>query len=234
VKTKVNLLWIVAFLFGMPALFFSCNNNDSNSKEKNDLISNEGKIHLHDQQSIVLDYEPEDRLIWQKPDLVINLLGNLKDKTVADIGAGTGFFSFRMAKYAHKVIATDIDQVAIGFMDSLRQTYPENMLDKVELRLVKESEHGLQIGEVDAVLLVNTYMYIENRIDYLKSLKPVLKENPIILIIDFKRKNMPIGPPVEAKIDLSVVEEELKAAGYQILYSDDTTLDYQYIIKATL
>lgn len=55
------------------------------------------------------DNEP-DRVIWQKPEMVMELLGDMKDKVVADIGAGTGFFTFRLLQQAKKVIAVDIDK----------------------------------------------------------------------------------------------------------------------------
>jgi 2-polyprenyl-3-methyl-5-hydroxy-6-metoxy-1,4-benzoquinol methylase len=228
-----QILQLVLLLSGV-LLMDSCQNNAKEPKELHEVQDYHTALEQSDEPEILSDYEPEGRLIWQKPELVINLMGNLMGKTVADIGAGTGFFAFRMATLSDKVIATDIDQIAIDYMDSLKMTYPESMKGKVEIRLVNKTEHGLGVQEVDAVLLVNTYMYLENRIEYLRSLKPVMKENPIVLIIDFKRKQIPIGPPVEDKIDLSVVEEELKAAGYKILYTDDTTLDYQYIVKATL
>src|SRR5690606_26217477 len=53
------------------------------------------------------------RTVWQKPASVISKLGDLSDKVVADIGAGTGYFSFRLAFHAHKVIAVDIDTNAL-------------------------------------------------------------------------------------------------------------------------
>ena len=58
---------------------------------------------------LVADYNSHDRLIWQKPDMVINRLGDLSNKTVVDLGAGTGFFAFRVIPKAKKTIALDID-----------------------------------------------------------------------------------------------------------------------------
>ena len=53
-------------------------------------------------ESLIADYENKDRGIWQKPNMVISLLGDLEDKTVADIGAGTGYFTFRIVPKAKK------------------------------------------------------------------------------------------------------------------------------------
>ena len=52
----------------------------------------------------------QSRQVWQKPNLVIELLGDLQDKTIADIGAGVGYFSFRLAEKANRVIAIEIDE----------------------------------------------------------------------------------------------------------------------------
>src|SRR5690606_25963163 len=69
-------------------------------------------------------YTAQSRVIWQKPDLVLSLLGNLKGKTVADIGAGTGFFAFRIANQGARVIAIDIDPRAIAWIDEEKTRYP--------------------------------------------------------------------------------------------------------------
>jgi predicted RNA methylase len=55
-------------------------------------------------------------VIWQKPDLVIQQLGDVNGKTVADLGAGTGYFSRRIAYKGARVIAIDIDPQAIQWM----------------------------------------------------------------------------------------------------------------------
>lgn len=182
---------------------------------------------------LISDYENEDRVIWQKPGVVIDLLGDLSKKTVADLGAGSGYFAFRLLPRAQKVLALDIDPRAIAYMDSIKTTLSEDMAAKLELRLVGTESAGMKPAEADAVLLVNTYMYLGDRVTYLNSLKEMIKPGGQIIIIDFKKKSMPIGPPMEDKVDLSVVESELKTAGFKIFSSNDTTLDYQYIIKAT-
>lgn len=51
---------------------------------------------------IAEDYINTNRVIWQKPDLIIDMFGDLRDKTVADVGAGTGFFAFRLVREAKK------------------------------------------------------------------------------------------------------------------------------------
>jgi SAM-dependent methyltransferase len=183
-------------------------------------------------ESLVADYESKERGIWQKPELVISMLGDLSDKTVADIGAGTGYFTFRMVPKAKKVIGIDIDKRFINFLDSVKVRLPEPYRKRFESRLAKPDDPLLKAGEADAVVIVNTYGYIENRIQYLKTLSKGMSPGAKLLIIDFKKNNLPVGPPDEFKVALGQVEKELIAAGFTVEKIDSEALDYQYIVLA--
>ncbi|MEO6759557.1 MAG: DUF1698 domain-containing protein, partial [Saprospiraceae bacterium] len=118
-------------------------------------------------ENLVADYESKDRGIWQKPDMVISLLGDLENKTVADIGAGTGYFTFRLVPKAKKVIGIDIDRRFIDFLDSVQVRLPQRYRDRIETRLATPEDPLLKPEEVNAVMIVNTYAYIDDRIHYL-------------------------------------------------------------------
>lgn len=177
------------------------------------------------------DNEP-DRVIWQKPEMVIELLGDMHDKVVADIGAGTGFFTFRLLQKAKKVIAVDIDKAPLEKMRTLSQKLDTSISNKLVIKLGTASDPKLSPDKVDIVFLSNTYMYITNRTAYLKNLRKYLNPGARILIIDYKKKNIPFGPALSEKVDLTQVEKELTDAGYKIQKSDDVSLDYQYIVLA--
>lgn len=183
-------------------------------------------------ESLVADYESKERGIWQKPELVISMLGDLGDKTVADIGAGTGYFTFRLVPKAKKVIGIDIDQRFIRFLDSVNVRLPAQYRERFESRLAKPNDPLLKAGEADAVVMVNTYGYIQNRIQYLKTLSKGMSPGAKLLIIDFKKNNLPIGPPEEYKVALGQAEKELITSGFAIEKIDKDALDYQYIILA--
>jgi len=179
------------------------------------------------------DYLNTNRVIWQKPDLVLQQLGDLKDKTVADIGAGTGFFSLRMAAVAKKVIAIDIDPRFVSHLDSLKRLeLPADMQSRLETRLAKPNDPNLRPAEADVIVIVNTYMYIKDRVGYLRNLKNGLSDGGRLLIVDFKKKRMPLGPPQDIRVPLFQTEDELYEAGYRDIATNDTSLDYQYIITA--
>ncbi len=83
--------------------------------------------------------------------------------------------------------------------------------------------------------MVNTYVYIEDKKAYLQHLKKQLPEGGKIVIVDFKKKNIPIRNPAQQyRVPLFEVEKELQAVGFQQITSDDGSLDYQYIVNAHL
>jgi len=187
-------------------------------------------IHQADFDTLVAHFEDPSRAEWQKPDAVIASLGPLDGKTVADIGTGTGYFAFPIAKKAAKVIAIDIDQRFLDYIRHKKQT--QKIGANIDTRLTAPDSPGLKIGEADVVLIVDTLHHIENRIEYLKKLRNDLRKGGVLVIVDFKKEKTPPGPPVGLRLSQEQVEAELKAAGFAVLSGDRGFLPYQYIIKA--
>lgn len=177
-------------------------------------------------------YESADRVIWQKPDLVVHQLGDVEGKVVADLGAGTGYFSRRIAYKGAKVIAIDIDPKAIQWMEEQKSRFPIELRDRLIIRKAEPDDPNLMENEVDIVLLVNTYSYIDDRVLYFSNLRKAIRPGGKIIIIDFKKKETPFGPDLAERIDFAEITQELIEAGYTITTVDDSSLEYQYIIKA--
>ncbi len=187
-------------------------------------------MHQADFDQLAARFEDPARAEWQKPEKTIASLGTLDGKTVADIGAGTGYFSFPISKLAAKVIAIDIDRRFLDYIAQKKQT--QKIGGNIETRLTKPDSAGLKPGEADMVLIVDTYHHIEGRIDYLRKLKECLRKDGVLVIIDFKKMKTPPGPPIELRVAEEQVESELKSAGFTIVSADRDLLPYQYIIKA--
>lgn len=170
---------------------------------------------------------------WQKPDLVVSKLGNLENKTVVDIGAGSGYFMTYLMQKAARVIAVDIDESAIEILNIVKSAYPEEVQSRIDIRLVEPDNPGLKENEVDAALLVNTVAYLNDRISYFSGLKNSIKDGGIFMIVDYKMKKLAIdAPPPSERLTMLQVEEDLEQAGFKIKSTDDRSLDYQYIIIA--
>ena len=203
-----------------------------NEPEKNQNIEVSFDIKSKDILTIPKD-ENKDRALWQKPEVVVSMMGDLTAKTVADIGAGTGYFTFRMALQAHKVLAIDIVPSYLEILDNLKEKLPLEIKDRIESRLAKDNDPLLKPEEVDLVVIINTFSVIDKKVDYLKTVKKGLKDGGKIFIVDFKIKNMPIdAPDIKDRLPINELEEQLSKAGFKYIVTDDTSLDYQYVVTA--
>ncbi len=232
---------ILYLLFGILVIY-SCGQKQEYDYKENHPLHNqhdydnktneEVNVDSSNFKNLVKEFEDQERVIWQKPNVVIEQLGNLSDKVVADIGAGTGYFAFRLAEEAKKVIAIDIDPRFITYMDSIKNQFPESLQNNFETRLADTDNPQLNDNEVDAIIMVNTYSYIGNRIEYFTNLRKGMKSGGKLLIVDYKKRKLPEGqgPPEEMRVAVDSVEQEMELAGFRLMETDDTTLEYQYIV----
>lgn len=192
----------------------------------------DANAHMHKTpfEELVHRFEEEGRSDWQQPEKVVAMMGDLNGKTVADIGAGTGYFAFPLAGAGAKVIAIDIDQ---RFLDYIAEkTSGMEQKPDIELRLSKENDPLLEKDEADHAIIVNTYHHIHNRKEYFGGVREDLKDGGSLWVIDFYKKELPMGPPIEMKMSAETVEKELLAAGYSKVSIDRNSLPYQYIVVA--
>jgi ubiquinone/menaquinone biosynthesis C-methylase UbiE len=181
----------------------------------------------------------DERSDWQKPQFIINQMGDLTGKTIADIGSGAlGYFTFKLIGQtsAEKVIAIDVDEEAITTLKQLKSNLSESHQARLEVRLAKPNDPKISKNEIDIALIVNTVSYIQNRINYFKELKSKLKEGGSIIIVDFKTKRIPEyveAPLYKERVYLDIIEEQLYTAGFTSVEVDDTSLEYQYTLTAT-
>ena len=102
----------------------------------------------------------------------------------------------------------------------------------IETRLTTPEDAKLATSEADVVLIVNTYHHIENRPEYFAELLKKLSVDSKLVIVDFKKEDLPVGPPINIKLSEVTVIEELIEAGFNNIHIDNSSLIYQYIITA--
>lgn len=181
----------------------------------------------HEDLAKIFDSSERDK--WQKPEKVIEFLGEIKGKTIVDVGSGSGYFSLRLVKAGAKVVAADIDT---AFLQIIKEKQNKFHIDKNDLMTIQLSEDELNINDnsADIVFLVNVYHHISNRVAYFASANSKLKENGKIVIVDFYKKDLAVGPPKHHKISRDTVIKELEDAGYKNIEINTELLEYQYII----
>jgi ubiquinone/menaquinone biosynthesis C-methylase UbiE len=168
----------------------------------------------------VLENPSRDK--WQKPHEVVMALSLKPMETVADIGAGTGYFARRFANHAAKVYAVDIDEKLLAIA---RTNAPPN----VETVHAAADDARLPPQSVDTIFFCDVLHHIENRPAYFANLGKALKPGGRIVVIDFYKKPLPVGPPPSMKLSEAEVTAELRKAGFKLGKQLDI-LPYQYFL----
>lgn len=191
-----------------------------------------GQIPIEDFDILMQESEDPGRVTWQNPEMVISKMGNINDLVVADIGTGTGYFALRIVKKGGTVIGIDIDQKSIDYIEERKSELTHETAVRLTTRLSLPDDPRLAPNETDWVIIINTYCFIDNRINYLKKVINGLKKNGKIMIVDYKTGDIPVGPDDTVKVPGTKTMAEVKSAGFRILEIDNSSLQYQYIIVA--
>lgn len=174
-------------------------------------------------------FDDPKRDAWQMPDRVIAALGLKPGDSVADIGAGTGYFTMRLAKSATapKVFASDIEP---NMVRHLQHRATSEGLKNVTAVQAKADSPNLPEA-VAVVLIVDTFHHIPNRVAYFTALKTSLKPGGRVAIVDF-RKGSPEGPPEAFKFTPDEISAEMAKAGYALQTSHDFLPRQMFLVYA--
>lgn len=205
---------------------------DETETQPTALDSASSDIPIGDFDVLIRKLEDPERVNWQNPDMVLEKMGDITGKTIADIGVGTGYFAFRIIRRGGKVIGIDIEQRFLDYIRERRSDLPKEYARNIITRLTVPNDPNLRENEVDWVLIVNTFSILENRIDYLRKTRKGIKPGGKLLVVDFKMGDLPVGPENEEKIPLAAAVREIESSGFKIIETDNASLQYQYIIVA--
>ena len=175
--------------------------------------------------------EGPDREKWQKPDQIMDALQIADGSTVADIGAGAGWFTIRLARRVGPRGTVYAQDVQRQMLEAIRRRVAKEGLENVETRLGAGSDPNLPEESLDAVLVVDVYPEVEERVSFLRNLGAALKPNGRIGVVNYKPGQGGPGPaPDEGmRVDREQVEADAEAAGLRVL-ARETFLPYQYLI----
>ncbi len=174
-------------------------------------------------------FDDPERDAWQKPEEVIRSMRLHKGMTVADLGAGTGYFLPHLTQAVGpqgKVIALDPEETLVAFM---KKRANHEGWNNVEAKTIPLDHPGLDSSAVHRILVVDTWHHIENRTAYARLLLDCLKPDGALYVVDFTMDS-PTGPRKRHRLLPETIIEELEAAGFQARILE-TTLPNQYIVE---
>ena len=162
-------------------------------------------------------YEGFDRDAWQHPAEVVAALALPPGARVADLGAGGGYFTFRLAQAVGpegRVYAVDVDR---DMIDYLRARAADEGAANVQTIEAAAEDPLLPGGTIDLVFTCNTYHHLPDRVAYLQRLRPALAPGGRVAVIDYTSHGSWFAwlfghgtPPEE-------IRAEFAAAGYHVV-----------------
>ncbi|MEZ5289545.1 MAG: methyltransferase domain-containing protein [Vicinamibacterales bacterium] len=165
-----------------------------------------------DPERYAKSFDDPARDAWQMPDTVIAALGLKPGQTVADIGAGTGYFSVRLARSAARptVFAVDLEPKMVEHLTT--RAAAEGLTN---MRAVQASANSPNLpAPADVVLVVDTYHHIPDRPAYFSALKARLAPGGRVAIVDFRKDAGGEGPPAEFRFTPDQISGEMAQAGF--------------------
>ena len=176
-----------------------------------------------------LMYSPASRDRDQRPDEIIAALGIRGGDTVVDLGSGTGYYTFRLARAvgpSGRVYAVDTDR---ELLDDLARRAPDEGVGNLETSRPAADDPGLP-EPVDVVFLSHAYHHLPDRVRYFSRLVRNLRPGGRVAIVEARRRGF-------ARIfghatDPTIVRSEMEAAGYRLLAVHDIVDHESYQVFA--
>jgi SAM-dependent methyltransferase len=178
-----------------------------------------------DTEKYIAFLERPDRAQWQKPDTIVAALGLAGNETVVDVGAGSGYFSFRLARALPRgtVIATDIKP------EMVRHMHHKAMSEGIQnLRAVlgDAADPGVP-PTADLVFVCDVFHHVPNQPAWLGKLASQMKSGARLVLVEFKQGKLPQGPPERLKLSRAKRIKLAKDAGLVLGEEKPKLLPYQ-------
>ena len=177
------------------------------------------------------ELEVRDRDEWQEPERIMDALGIADGARVADVGAGGGWFTIRLAKRVGpngRVYAEDIQHEMI---ESIARRVQRENLRWVETKLGTTTDPKLP-GNLNAVLIVDTYPQLDEPVLILRHLAAALAPNGRLGIVDWRKDVFGPGPAMNERLEPEAIIRDATRAGLR-LHAHHKFLRYQYLLVFT-
>jgi len=174
--------------------------------------------------------ESPDRDIWQKPDQIMDSLGIADGSKVADIGAGGGYFTVRLARRVGPRGVVWAEDVQDAMLEAIKRRVAKENLPWVHYVKGSSTDPMLPAGELDAVLILETYQEIQyaNPVLFLQNVRTALRDGGRVGIVDYKKEGGGPGPD-GARPDPGTIVAVAEKAGLRLLRRE-TFLPFQFFL----
>ncbi len=176
--------------------------------------------------------EDPKRDAHQKPHEVVHALGLKSGEVIADIGAGSGYFTFHLARHVGatgKVYAVDVSADMILHINRrIRDAKASNVV-----AVLAQPDDPLLPESVNRFFICDVWHHVENQAKYLSLMKKLLTPGGEVVMIDFHQADIPVGPPRQIKIAREDLIKQMENNGFR-LTKEHTFLPYQYFLVFAL
>jgi ubiquinone/menaquinone biosynthesis C-methylase UbiE len=185
------------------------------------------RIH-EDPKAYIAALEDPKRDAYQNPHEVMQALDVREGEVVADIGAGSGYFAVRLAHHvgaSGRVYAVDVSTDMVRHLH--RRVRDMGLLNLTPV--LAPPDDPLLPEPVDRVLFVNVWHHIDDQAGYLRLIRQRLKPGGQVVMIDFHKRELPVGPPMAMKIAREDLIRQMEGHGFRVA-KEHTFLPYQYFL----
>jgi ubiquinone/menaquinone biosynthesis C-methylase UbiE len=154
--------------------------------------------------------EREDQ---EKPSVVLDALKLRGGETVADLGAGSGYFTFRIAPRvgrAGKVLAVEIQD---EMLQTIRQRAQALKVTNVEAVKASETDPNLPVNRVDLVLMVDVYHELAYPFEVMTKIREALKPGGRVVFVEYRKEDPNVRINEVHKMSVEQVKREMKVIG---------------------
>ncbi len=173
--------------------------------------------------------EGPDREAWQKPEQIMDALRIAERSVVADLGAGGGWFTVRLARRVGPNGVVYAEDIQPQMIEATTRRVQREGLQNVRAILGTPEDPGLPAGELDAVLIVDTYHEMAEPVTLLRNVARALKPQGRLGIVDFNRDGGGPGPPPEERVDPDAIVRDAGAAGLKLIRRE-SFLPFQFLL----
>jgi arsenite methyltransferase len=236
----------VSVIFFTVILFFLCSVNPENlesAESDKNIISSQTPIdcplrkqgvnvdHMEpfeDTEKYIAFLERKDRLSWQKPGAIIEKMNLKGNEIISDIGAGSGYFTFRFSSMLleGKVYAIDVKP---EMLRHIHHKAMSNKINNIEIILAAYNDPKVP-KDSDIVFICDVLHHVKKRSTWIKKLCSEMRAESKVVLVEFKDGPLPEGPPEQIKISREEIISEFLNNGFLKLSVDTNLLPYQNFI----